>query len=181
MRVVSGTARGVNLIALDGTDTRPTTDRVKESMFNIIQFELWGKRVLDLFAGSGALGIEALSRGAESAVFVDRNQKALDVVRENLSKTRLNGQATLVRDEFDHYLLRAKDPFDIIFLDPPYASDYAAAAVEQVLERGLISPNGVLVIEHDREQPSVDALFSAWTKKTYRYGKIFVTFYRNEG
>ncbi len=181
MRVVSGTARGVALFSLDGLETRPTTDRVKESMFNVLQFELYGKRVLDLFAGSGALGIEALSRGAAEAAFVDQNQKALDIVNQNLKKTRLDGSAMLVRDGFESFLKRETKPFDIVFLDPPYASDFAAQAVKLLLERGLLTSRGVVVLEHDREQTAVDALLLDFTKKTYRYGKTFVTFYRNEG
>ena len=181
MRVVSGTARGVSLLSLEGLETRPTTDRVKESMFNVLQFELYGKRVLDLFAGSGALGIEALSRGAESATFVDQNPKALDIVGQNLKKTRLDGQAVLVRDGFESFLKREKKPFDIVFLDPPYASDFAHRAVLMLLEQGLLSPRSVVVLEHDREQTETDALLSDYAKKTYRYGKTFVTFYRNEG
>ena len=181
MRVVSGTARGVSLLSLEGLETRPTTDRVKESMFNVLQFELYGKRVLDLFAGSGALGIEALSRGAASATFVDQNPKALDIVGQNLKKTRLDGQARLVRDSFESFLKRAAEPFDIVFLDPPYASDFAPRAVSMLLEQGLLSPRSVVVLEHDREQTETDTLLSDFVKKTYRYGKTFVTFYRNEG
>lgn len=181
MRVVSGSARGVSLISLEGLETRPTTDRVKESMFNVLQFELYGKRILDLFAGSGALGIEALSRGAAEATFVDQSKKALDVVQKNLKQTRLEGQAVLVCEGFERFLKRTDNPFDIVFLDPPYASDFAAKAVGLLLERGLLSDRAVVVLEHDREQADTDRLLAAFTKKTYRYGKTFVTFYRNEG
>lgn len=181
MRVVSGSARGVPLLSLDGLETRPTTDRVKESMFNVIQFELWGKRVLDLFAGSGALGIEALSRGAGHATFVDRSPKALAIVQKNLAQTRLSEQATTLCEAYDRFLQRAEGPFDMVFLDPPYASDFAVDAVRLLKTRHLLAEKGVVVFEHDREHPDMDAELSAFTKKTYRYGKTFVTFYRNEG
>ena len=169
----------MSLLTLEGMDTRPTTDRVKESVFNIIQFEIYGKRVLDLFAGSGALGIEALSRGAIHATFVDANRAACEVVRKNLTHTRLQDSATVVQSTYDGFLQSARTPFDLVFLDPPYASDFAARALSLLRERGLLAENAVVVVEHDR--PLNDPVFDEGTQKTYRYGKTFVTFLRNEG
>ena len=179
MRVVSGTARGMSLTTLEGLDTRPTTDRVKESIFNIIQFEIYGKRVLDLFAGSGALGIEALSRGAAHATFVDANRAACEVVRKNLAHTRLQDSATVLQTTYDGFLQSAKTPFDLVLLDPPYASDFAAEALKLLQQRGLLNADAVVVVEHDR--PLDDPIFAAFHQKEYRYGKTFVTFLRNEG
>lgn len=178
MRVVSGSARGISLNALEGLLTRPTTDRVKESMFNILQFDLFGKTVLDLFAGSGALGIEALSRGAKSCTFVDQNTKALSVVRSNLERTGLLENATLACKAYNAFLEQADTPFGLVFLDPPYASDFAADAVQILLRKGLLLPGAIIVWEHDGTVVLPD--FDAFIKKTYRYGKIFVTVYRNE-
>ncbi len=166
-------------MTLEGLDTRPTTDRVKESVFNIIQFEIYGKRVLDLFAGSGALGIEAISRGASHATFVDANRAACEVVRKNLNHTRLEEQATVVQGTYDGFLQSAKTPFDLVFLDPPYASDFAANAVGLLKTRGLLADGAVVVVEHDR--PLTDPVYNGFSKKEYRYGKTFVTFLRNEG
>ena len=121
MRVITGSARGMALKAPKGMDTRPTMDQVKEGIFSAIQFEVEGRRVLDLFAGSGQMGIEALSRGAKSAVFVDMREDACKVVRENLAKTRLEQNARVVRADYLSYLASARETFDLIFLDPPYA------------------------------------------------------------
>lgn len=178
MRVVSGSARGVPLIAPDGRATRPTTDRVKESIFNILQFELAGRRVLDLFAGSGALGIEALSRGAAACTFVDQSQAALKVVRTNLERTRLFVQASLFCGTYSAFLSRETTPFDLVFLDPPYASGFEEDAARLLQEHRLLSKDGIVMLEHERPAGELPGLVRG---KTYRYGKTFVTFYRNEG
>lgn len=122
MRVITGTARGRVLRTLEGEDVRPTTDRVKEAVFSIIQFEIEGRRVLDLFAGSGQLGIEALSRGAASATFVDMSKDSLSAVKYNLEHTKLGDNAKVVQTDALSFLKLTKDKFDIVFLDPPYAS-----------------------------------------------------------
>ena len=121
MRVITGTARGRVLRTLEGEDVRPTTDRVKEAVFSIIQFEIEGRRVLDLFAGSGQLGIEALSRGAASATFVDMSKDSLSTVKYNLEHTKLGDNAKVVQTDALSFLKLTKDKFDIVFLDPPYA------------------------------------------------------------
>ena len=131
MRVITGTARGKRLKELPGLDTRPTTDRVKEGLFNIIQFDIEGRRVLDLFAGTGQLGIEALSRGAAFCDFVDRNPAAVKIVRENLQATGLADRGTVHNRDFAAFLPGIRRRYDLIFLDPPYA----LPALEQALER----------------------------------------------
>ena len=119
MRVITGTARGRRLKELEGMETRPTTDRVKEGMFNVLQFDIEGRRVLDLFAGTGQLGIECLSRGAKSAVFVDRRADAVKLIRENLKVTELTDRARVVSGDSMEYLKQLREQFDLIFLDPP--------------------------------------------------------------
>ena len=137
MRVITGTARGRVLKTLEGEDVRPTTDRVKEAVFSIIQFEIEGRRVLDLFAGSGQLGIEALSRGAASATFVDMSKDSLSAVKYNLEHTKLGDNAKVVQTDALSFLKLTKDKFDIVFLDPPYArasaslNSIAATATER--------------------------------------------------
>ena len=121
MRVISGSARGIALKTPDGSKTRPTADRVKEAMFSIIQFDLPGARVLDLFGGTGQLGIEALSRGAKFSVFVDQGAQACALIRENLKRTRFESSAKVIQSDYDLYLRKNSDKFDIILLDPPYA------------------------------------------------------------
>ena len=124
MRVISGTAKGVSLKTPDGLSTRPTADRVKEALFSIIQFEIPGAKVLDLFGGSGQLGIEALSRGCKSAVFVDHSPVACKLIEENLKRTKLQEQGRVVRSDYLSYLKNCKEKYDIIVLDPPYAEKF---------------------------------------------------------
>ena len=121
MRVISGKVKGVVLKAPDGMLTRPTSDRVKEAMFSIIQFDLPGAKVLDLFGGTGQLGIEAISRGAQSAVFVDAREEACRLIRGNLAKAKLESQGKVIRCDYADYLKRSREIYGIIFLDPPYA------------------------------------------------------------
>ncbi len=132
MRVIAGKARRTNLKCIEGMSTRPTTDRIKETLFNMLSQDIYGSHFLDLFSGSGAIGIEALSRGAESATFVENNRQAVRCIEENLAKTRLASQATVLAMDCASAILRLKtrqQPFDIIFMDPPY---------HQLLEKGML-------------------------------------------
>lgn len=130
MRVITGKARGVLLKTPEGMLTRPTSDRVKEALFSIVNFDLPGANVLDLFAGTGQLGIEALSRGAKRAVFVDAREDACKIVRENLRRTKLENEAKVVRSDYLDYLRRCKEKYDIILLDPPYAEVFLENALK---------------------------------------------------
>ena len=152
MRVITGSARGVRLQAPKGMDTRPTLDQVKEGIFSAIQFEVEGRRVLDLFAGSGQMGIEALSRGAKSAVFVDMRQDACAVVRSNLEKTRLTTNAQVLRSDYLSYLSHCRETFDLIFLDPPYAEIFLENALKSISEIDILSECGILICERPAEK-----------------------------
>lgn len=178
MRVITGLARGRKLKELPGMSTRPTTSRVKESVFNIIQFDVEGRRVLDLFGGTGQMGIEALSRGASSAVFTDVNKEAVAVIRENLETCGLSKQGQVVHSDYLAYLSRCKEKFDLIFLDPPYASGFLEKALETIATIDIVSENGIIVCESDlrKELPSLPHPYEFG--KEYRYGKIKVTTYR---
>ena len=143
MRVITGSARGRRLFTLEGNDVRPTTDRVKEALFSIVQFELEGRRVLDLFAGSGQLGIEALSRGAKSAVFVDLSKKAADVVRRNLELTGLSKNASVICGDSLSFLKTHSPEFDIAFLAPPYSTGLLQEALELV--PNVMSKSGCII------------------------------------
>jgi 16S rRNA (guanine(966)-N(2))-methyltransferase RsmD len=140
MRVISGRAKGVVLKTPDGMLTRPTSDRVKEAMFSIIQFDLPGAKVLDLFGGSGQLGIEAISRGASAAVFVDSREEACRLIRSNLLKAKMEEQGKVIRSDYADYLKRCKEKFRIIFLDPPYAEVFLEKSLNTEFFISFISP-----------------------------------------
>ena len=181
MRVITGSARGRRLKELQGMETRPTTDRVKEGMFSALQFDLEGRKVLDLFAGTGQLGIEALSRGAAYGVFVDRRPDAVKLIRENLQVTDLQDRARVVSGDSMAFLHALRERFDLIFLDPPYAAGLLEPALEYIAEFDILSPHGIIVAEHpaDRTLPALKAPYRI--HRTYRYGKISLTVYRRAG
>lgn len=180
MRVITGKARGVVLKTPDGLQTRPTSDRVKEAMFSIIQFDLPGTRVLDLFGGTGQLGIEALSRGAASAVFVDAGEPACKLIRENLKRTKLEDQARVVRSDYLQYLSTTKEKFDIILLDPPYAEVFLENSLKRISEIDILQSNGIIVTERPLEK-ALDFEISGFTRsRDYKYGNTLITIYRKE-
>ena len=155
MRVITGTARGKRLTTLEGDQVRPTSDRVKEGLFNIIQFDIEGRRVLDLFAGSGQLAVEALSRGAAQAVLVDKSRKALQVAEENLKSTGLTSRAQAVQMEALAYLSTARERFDIVFLDPP-----RSGSTEEFLDALCrLSPQKVVYISCNPQTQQRDLAF----------------------
>ncbi len=171
MRVISGSARGRKLLSLAGADTRPTTDRVKESMFNLCMPYVRDGKVLDVFAGSGALGIEALSRGAQSCTFVENSPAAAEIVRKNLENTRLSG--TLILGDAVSFLERTKEKFSLIFLDPPYDGGFYKPVLSKIAEKEMLEPGGVLVLEKraDAEMPLPDGLEIL---KDRKYGKTAI-------
>ena len=182
MRVITGSARGRRLRELEGLETRPTTDRVKESMFNILQFDIEGSRVLDLFAGTGQLGIEALSRGAAAAVFVEQRRDAAALVRDNLRLTGLADRARVVNGEALSYLASAGERFDLVFLDPPYAAGLWKPALEAVSRFDILSDHGIIICESPRDEALPEAVGLCRVHRTYRYGRVkLTTYHRGEG
>ena len=180
MRVISGSAKGRRLDAPKGMTTRPTADRVKEGLFSAIQFEIEGSRVLDLFAGSGQLAIEALSRGAREAVLVDRDAEAIRVIRQNLSQTGFSDKARVVRADYLQFLKSAGEAYDLIFLDPPYAETDLATALKCISEFDILRDNGIIICEKAKEG-SLSASFPGLRQeRTYRYGNVEVLLYRKE-
>ena len=175
MRVITGTAKGRKLFSLEGDATRPTSEIVKESIFNIIQFDIEGRLVLDLFAGTGQLGIEALSRGAKQAVFVDSSAKAIKVISQNLESTKLTDQAMAVVSDYARYLESCRIKFDLIFIDPPYGSDFAEKALTLISSFDILSCGGIIVCETDalRELPELPQPYHIG--RQYRYGRKKVT------
>ena len=175
VRVITGSQRGRRLFTLEGNDVRPTTDKVKESIFNIIQFDVPDAKVIDLFAGSGQLGIEALSRGADSCVFVDASSKSISVVEENLKITNFREKAKTVRSDALGYLDRVIEKYDIALLDPPYKAGLMEDAIERIAPH--INENGVIVCETGSEEFLPENI-EGFTSKRYKYGKIALTVYR---
>ena len=180
MRVIAGSARGVVLKTPDGMQTRPTIDRVKEACFSIIHFDIPGARVLDLFGGTGQLGIEALSRGAADATFVDQSDAACRLIKENLRRTRFENVGKVVRGDYLEYLSRCREQYDIIFLDPPYAEVFLENALKKIAEIDILRTGGIIVAERPlgKELPWE---FAGYTRsKDYKYGKVLLTLYRKD-
>ena len=178
MRVITGKARGVQLKTPDGLLTRPTADKVKEALFSIINFDIPGAAVLDLFGGTGQLGIEALSRGAKSAVFVDAREDACKLIRENLKRTRLEADSRVVRSDYLDYLKRCNDHFDIILLDPPYAEVFLENALKCIAEIDILQTGGIIVAERPLGKELPWDFEGYERSKDYKYGKILLTLYR---
>ena len=181
MRVITGSARGRRLKELKGMDTRPTTDQVKEGMFNILQFDIEGRKVLDLSAGTGQLGIEALSRGAASAVFVEARKDAATLVKENLTLCGMEDRAKCVQGDALSYLSSLRETFDLIFLDPPYDSELLEKAIAHIARFDILAPHGIMVAESRAEKalPALSAPYGVY--RDYRYGRIKLTIYKRAG
>ena len=180
MRVITGKARGIVLKTPDGMQTRPTTDRVKEALFSIIQFELPGAKVLDLFGGTGQLGIEALSRGASEAVFVDAREDACKLIRENLRRTKLEQSGKVIRSDYLDYLKRCREKFGIILLDPPYAEVFLENSLKMIAEIDILHSGGIIVAERPVGK-DLPWDFPGYTRsRDYKYGNTMLTLYRKD-
>ena len=180
MRIIAGTARRRVLETLPGDDvTRPTGERVKEGLFSAIQFELDGRHVLDLFCGSGQLALEALSRGAESAVMIDDNASAVEVIKTNAKNTGLMKQCRISRMDYSEYLKSAAakgEKFDLVFLDPPYAKDVKDEVLKKVARAGILAPGAIVVCESDVDRfTENEAVYGLNFRRKYRYGRVFIT------
>lgn len=176
MRVISGSARGLKLKAPEGLNTRPTTDRIKESLFNIIAADLYQCRFLDLFSGSGAIGIEALSRGAKKAVLVDSDVKSAAVIKHNLKAARVEDRAEVFNCDIIKALSCLKDrgeKFDIIFMDPPYNRDFINKTLEYIAEANILDDEGYIIAEQSKEdsEPKIRGL-SVFRTKDYKITKM---------
>lgn len=173
MRVITGTARGRRLLTREGSETRPTPERVKEAIFSMIQFQVEGRRVLDAFAGSGQLGIETLSRGAAHADFLDNSKESVDVIHKNLEATGLAGQAAVYQTDTLLFLQRGGARYDLCFLDPPYRTGLLEQALP--LCAALMNPGGVILCEHPSDEALPETAGAFVRERAHRYGKIMVT------
>lgn len=178
MRVITGEARGRKLITLEGEDVRPTTDKVKEAVFSAIQFDIQGRKFLDLFAGSGQLGIEALSRGAESAVFVDSSRKAVDIIRKNLANTGFYDRAEVLHTDGLSYLSMTGEQFDIVYLDPPYSTGVLQEVLPKVVEK--VKKTGMIIVENPEKEEIFEKYGEFMLDRQKHYGKIKITMYRHK-
>ncbi len=179
MRVISGTAKGRRLKEPEGYAIRPTTDKVKESVFNIIQFDIEGRRVLDLFAGTGQMGIEALSRGAAYAVFVDESNEALRLVRENIKRSGFEDRVAVTKGDAISFLKRG-DKFDMIFVDPPYDARLMEKSLDSIFEFDMLKDNGIIICETNVERlmPEPDCPYKKG--REYNYGRKKIVLYSRD-
>lgn len=175
MRIITGSARGIRLESPKDDAVRPTTEMAKEGLFSSIQFELEGRRVLDLFAGSGQLGLEALSRGAAFAVFVDSAAASVELVKTNARKTGLFDRCRVLHTDYAAYLKGFSDlPFDYIFVDPPYGLKLIEDAVRKLFKSGCVGEHTLIFCESDSSDLSLPSVPDATIVKQYRYGKTYV-------
>ena len=177
MRIITGKSRGVRLDTLEGLSTRPTAEKVKEAIFSTLQFEIEGRRVLDLFAGSGQMSLEALSRGAKSATLVDSSKEAAEIIRKNAIRTKLFPDVKVMVSDYKTAIMKLKntEKFDLIFCDAPYAAKLTADAIERVLRADLLSDFAVIVTESDEEEPYDFKGLNI--RKHSKYGKTYITIY----
>ena len=180
MRIITGEMRGRALRSLDGEHTRPTSEKVKEAMFSILQWDLEGRRVLDLFAGSGQLGLEAISRGAKECVFVENDRAALEIVRANVEKCRAADRSRLVFGDFENFLRRGEQ-FDIILIDPPYRSSFREKSLNLISEFDNLANHGIIMVESEQRSPALPERVGGIVRiKEYDYGRVKLTRYGRE-
>ena len=178
MRIITGLAKGKRLITPDGLDVRPTPEKVKEGLFSAIQFDIEGRRVLDLFAGSGQLGLETVSRGAQSAVLVDNSATSIKIIKKNVESCGFEDTVRVVQSDYGSFCAACRDTFDIVFLDPPYAAGLLVPALKAVLP--LVSDYGFVVCEYPPEVEVPEEIGGFSISRSYRYGKVNLTIYRKE-
>lgn len=185
LKITTGTAKGRRIITLEGDATRPTSERIKQAIFSSIQFDIEGRRVLDLFAGSGQLGLEALSRGAVSASFVDSSREAIDIVKKNATSTGFFSVSRYIVSDWRNYIRKAagKDSYDLVFIDSPYAMECCVDALERLSASGLLADGAIVVLESGEEQIRPEQLASFEVMKSTSYGKkttVNILLYRKE-
>ena len=181
MRIISGSMRGTKLYTLEGDNTRPTLDRVKEALFSKINFEIQDATILDLFAGSGALGLESLSRGAEKIFLCDNSRDAIKIINQNIEKTKTKDNVSLLNMDYKRALeelKRLKVKFDIVFLDPPYKTEFAEDAAKYIVENGMLKSDGFIIIETDEEDRVLNNLDTniLEIRETKKYGRVYLIF-----
>lgn len=184
MRIIGGKARGTKLYTLEGDNTRPTLDRVKESLFNIIQRDIPESIFLDLFSGSGAIGLEAVSRGAKKAILCDKSKEAISIIKKNIEKTHLENQIELYQLPFEKLLNdKIEEKIDIIYIDPPYKTDFVYNAIKIILDKNLINENSIVIIETDEEERIIKQIekLNIEIVNQRKYGRAHLIFIKKVG
>lgn len=192
MRIISGEARGTKINTIENLSTRPTLDRVKEALFSIIQNCIYEANVLDLFAGSGALGLESLSRGANKCIFCDKSYESVKIIKQNIQKTRYEDKSIVINKDYKKCLEQIKEEkFDIIFIDPPYRLNIAIDALKRILDLEILSKDAIIVIETDNEKRELEELenleekeelgIKIEVKEVRKYGRVKLIFLRERG
>ena len=186
LRIITGTAKGKKLKTLEGEATRPTSKRIKEAIFSAIQFDVENRRVLDLFAGCGQLGLEALSRGAASVMFIDSARDAMEIVKENVRTTGFSDRSKYLVSDWRNYIRKAsgREKFDLVFIDPPYAMECCADAVSRLISSELLNPGAIVVLESGTENPDFSGSEDIEVLKSTHYGKktfVNIILYRGTG
>lgn len=179
MRIISGIARGTKLYSLEGNNTRPTLDRVKESLFNIIQNNIQDCTFLDLFSGSGAIGLEAASRGARKVILCDKSKDAINIINKNIEKTHMKEKVNVLNIDYETALkTKINEKQDIIYIDPPYKSNFSIKAVEIILNNNLINEKSIIIIETDNEKEILEELskFNLEITDKRKYGRAYLIF-----
>ena len=178
MRIISGKAKGTKLYTLEGNTTRPTLDRVKESFFNIIQNEIVGSNFLDMFSGSGAIGLEAASRGAKKVILCEKDKNAIKILEKNIEKTHLENEIIFYKEDFKKVIEKLTEKLDIVYLDPPYKTNLAYEAVKSLIENNLLKKESLIIIETDEEkkvEEQIEKLDIQIINKR-KYGRIHLIF-----
>ena len=183
MRIISGKARGTKLYTLEGMNTRPTLDRVKESIFNIIQNKIEDSKVLDLFAGSGAIGLECISRGAKEAILCDKSKEAIEIIKKNAQKTHMEEQVQILNTDYETCLEKIKkQQFDIIYLDPPYETNYIVEALKKIIKFEMATNESIIIVETDDEKRILKEIEDLEVKivDKRKYGRATIIFLKSE-
>lgn len=176
MRIITGSARGTRLATLDGDATRPTAERVKEGIFSAIQFDIHDRKVLELFGGSGQLSLEALSRGAQSALICDENREATSIIKDNAKKARLFEKCSIITADWKDCIKGARDKYSLVFLDPPYKEGVLDEILHRIFSSGILTDDAIIVCESDAD--GIPTPIDDIQAKAYRYGKTYVTIFR---
>ena len=184
MRIIGGLARGTKLYTLEGLNTRPTLDKVREAIFNILQNNIRDTVVLDLFAGSGAVGLESISRGAKKAILCDNNKQAIQIINKNAQKMRVEDKVQILCIDYENFLSNTQEKFDLIYIDPPYNTDYISNSIKLINDRNLLAHEGVIIAETDEEERVKDEIDKLKTSiniyDTRKYGRARLIFMRKE-
>lgn len=183
MRIIGGSARGTKLYTLEGENTRPTLDRVKESLFNIIQKDIPQSTFLDLFSGSGAIGLEAVSRGAKKAILCDKSKEAINIIKRNIEKTHLENKVKLYQLSYEELLnKKINEKIDIIYIDPPYKTEFAKNAIKIILDKKIINNESIVIIETDDEKRIIEEIkdFNIEIVNQRKYGRAHLIFIKSK-